>query len=104
YAMGIPYEYERPLQGTDHDTGRVRKLRPDFSFIDAAGDVVVWEHAGMLGRSDYRRGWEWKQEWYRANGFSEGEGFFATYDDERGGLDSTKLQQVAEAIAEKVST
>ena len=34
-ALGVTYHYERPLEGTV-EPGR---LRPDFSFIDDAGDV-----------------------------------------------------------------
>ena len=52
----MQYFYERPLEGTK-SPGR---LRPDFSFVTDAGDVIIWEHLGMLDRDDYRRGWEWK--------------------------------------------
>ena len=38
--------YERPLEGTA--TGG--RLRPDFTFIDAAGDPIIWEHLGMLDK------------------------------------------------------
>ena len=48
------------------------RLRPDFSLITDAGDVIVWEHLGMLNREDYRRGWEWKRAWYENNGFKHG--------------------------------
>jgi len=56
FDVGLPYLYERPLEGTI-SPGR---LRPDFSFVTDAGDVIVWEHLGMLDCDDYRRGWEWK--------------------------------------------
>jgi len=88
------YQYERPLEG-EASPG---KLRPDFSFIDDAGDIVVWEHLGMMDREDYRRGWEWKREWYERNGFIEGVNLFAT--DEVGGLDTSKIAAVADAIRE----
>jgi hypothetical protein len=97
FAANIVYEYERPLEGSDPKTGRKRKLRPDFSFIDASGDVVLWEHLGMLSRPDYRRGWEWKLDWYETNGFVLGENLFVT-DETEGGLDSAKLDQVAKTI------
>src|SRR5262249_23379367 len=80
YGLGIPYHYERILEGKATE-GR---LRPDFTFIDDAGDVVVWEHLGMLDRDEYRRGWEWKQAWYASNGFTEGSNLFTT--SETGGL------------------
>jgi hypothetical protein len=94
HQMNIPYEYERVLAGTVAP-GR---LRPDFSFVDPAGDLILWEHLGMLGRDDYRRAWEWKREWYERNGYRQGMTLFTTEDDERGGLDSTVVRDVAERI------
>ena len=42
YWLGLDYKYERELHGIiDQD-----KLRPDFSFVDDAGDVIIWEHLG----------------------------------------------------------
>ncbi len=88
------YEYERPLEGAvDRHI-----LRPDFTFIDPAGDPILWEHLGMLVRDDYRKGWEWKKEWYARNGYVLGRNLFTTQDDERGGLDSQSIREVAEAI------
>lgn len=88
--------YERPLDGT-HASGR---LRPDFSFVDAAGDVIVWEHLGMLGKKSYRESWEWKLAWYEKNGFVLGENLFTTEDDPSGGLDQGQLTKVAKEIDE----
>jgi ATP-dependent exoDNAse (exonuclease V) alpha subunit len=95
FAVGLQYVYERPLEGTK-SPGR---LRPDFSFVTDAGDVVVWEHLGMLNRDDYRRGWEWKQAWYESNGFKIGDNLFTTQDDEQGGLDSGPIVETAERIS-----
>jgi ATP-dependent exoDNAse (exonuclease V) alpha subunit len=94
FSVNLRYEYERPLDGSV----AVGRLRPDFSFITDAGDVVVWEHLGMMSRDDYRRGWEWKRKWYEQNGFRLGENLFTTQDDERGGLDSRPIEQVAATI------
>ena len=91
FREGIRYEYERICEGTV-EQGR---LRPDFSFITPDGDLIVWEHLGMLNREDYRRGWEWKQQWYLKNGFVEGKTMFSSQDDERGGLDSERLRSMA---------
>ena len=67
-------DYERPLEGPV--TGG--RLRPDFTFIDAAGDPIIWEHLGMLDKESYRRSWEWKLEWYGQNGYRLGENLFTT--------------------------
>ncbi|QQA41784.1 AAA family ATPase [Pelagovum pacificum] len=94
YQMDIQYEYERVCDGTVAP-GR---LRPDFSFITPDGDLIVWEHLGMLSRPDYRRGWEWKSEWYTKNGFVEGETLFTSTEDPESGLDSSKLRETAHSI------
>lgn len=47
HSIGLDYIYERePAGTTDRD-----KLRPDFSFIDDVGDVIIWEHLGMRGKA-----------------------------------------------------
>jgi ATP-dependent exoDNAse (exonuclease V) alpha subunit len=62
-SAGVEFEYEKPLTlggGTRY---------PDFTIEDEiSGRTVYWEHLGMLARKDYRRGWEKKLAWYRANG------------------------------------
>lgn len=92
--MGIVYMYENPVEGKQ-DPG---KVRPDFSFVDPAGDLILWEHLGMLSHDDYRKSWERKKDWYAKNGFIEGKNLFTTQDDEKGGLDSTIVKEVAETI------
>ena len=87
-------DYERPLDGPV--TGG--RLRPDFTFIDASGDPIVWEHLGMLDKESYRQSWEWKLNWYDQNGYRPGENLFTTQDDESGGLDQTEITRVAQEI------
>ncbi|MCJ7622588.1 MAG: ATP-dependent RecD-like DNA helicase, partial [Anaerolineaceae bacterium] len=94
HQMNINYMYENPVEG-EQVPG---KVRPDFSFDDPAGDLILWEHLGMLSRDDYRKAWEWKKDWYAENGFIEGKNLFTTQDDEKGGLDSTIVKEVAETI------
>jgi ATP-dependent exoDNAse (exonuclease V) alpha subunit len=73
-TLGVSYQYERPLEGTV----REGRLRPDFSFTDGAGNVVLWEHLGRMDRADYREGWEWKRQWYAQNSFIEDRNLFTT--------------------------
>ena len=42
YERGIDFEYERMIE----DNGR--RCIPDFTFEDASGDTILWEHLGML--------------------------------------------------------
>ncbi len=92
HALGMPYAYERELRGTvDQD-----RLRPDFSFVDDAGDVILWEHLGMLNRPDYVIGWNWKRAWYTRNGFELDRNLFTT--SEIGGLDMRTVEATAKAV------
>lgn len=94
FQLGIPYTYERVCDGI----AAPGRLRPDFSFETADGDLIIWEHLGMLSRPDYKRGWEWKHDWYKHNGFVEGRTLFTSTEDERNGLDSLQLRETAHAI------
>ena len=88
------YEYEREYEGT----AVPGKVRPDFSWATPAGDLIIWEHLGMLSRDDYRRGWEWKKDWYEKNGFKVGENLFSTQENAEGSLDSREITLTANAI------
>ncbi|WP_186207349.1 ATP-dependent DNA helicase [Burkholderia gladioli] len=94
FQHGVDYAYERICDGTVAP-GR---LRPDFSFVTADGDLIVWEHLGMLSRPDYKRGWDWKREWYLRNGFVEGKTLFTSTEDAESGLDSARLRDTVEVI------
>jgi hypothetical protein len=94
YELGVDYEYERPYEG-EVEPGRVR---PDFSFFKPSGDVVLWEHLGMLDRDDYRRGWEWKRVFYERNGLVLSKTLFTSVEGERGALDTRALKKIARAI------
>jgi hypothetical protein len=42
------------------------RLRPDFSFIDDAGEVILWKHLGRMDQAKYLEGWARKKNWYCA--------------------------------------
>lgn len=88
-SIGLDYHYNRLLRGTT-TSGHVR---PDFTFLTDAGEPVLWEHLGMLDRDDYKRGWEWKREWYKQNGYEEGVNLFSST--EGPGLDMEAVARVA---------
>lgn len=59
---GVAYHYEAPLE-----IDGVLKY-PDFTIEDDdSGRTYYWEHCGMLDDPSYRRRWEEKKAWYRAN-------------------------------------
>lgn len=98
FNADITYEYERPFDGP------VRKGRifPDFSFVDAAGDIIIWEHFGRMDDPKYVKGHDWKMKWYEQNGFVEGENLFLTTETLDSGIDSSELDRVLDEIDDLV--
>ena len=89
FAHGLDYTYEPELELE----GKIK--RPDFSVLD--GDTGIkwyWEHCGMMNDPFYKKNWEDKKEFYRKNGIVEGKNLIVTFDDEKGGLDSYKIDQL----------
>jgi hypothetical protein len=94
HGLDITYAYEQPFVGRD---GSVRY--PDFTIDDAeTGQKVFLEHLGMMAEPAYRRRWQSKLDWYRAQGVlltDEGggeSGVLVTTTEERG-IDSALIQQ-----------
>jgi len=85
---GVAFRYERPVSGHD-GTGPVKS---DFSFETRAGDIIVWEHLGMMSKLRYNKGWQRKLDWYLANGFQLGKNLFTTT--EVGGIDVDEIRVV----------
>ncbi len=89
----IEFEYEREFTGKNG-----QKRIPDFTFIDAAGEVVILEHLGMLTVPSYKQDWQKKLSFYEANGFKLGVNLFVTEDKENGAIDSIEIEQVIKKI------
>ncbi|WP_437991311.1 AAA family ATPase [Sorangium sp. So ce145] len=94
YELDVDYHYERAYDAQ----AEARRVRPDFSFVMPDGDLVIWEHLGMLDREDYRRGWDWKRNFYERNGFVLGKTLFTSQEGERGALDTLALKEIARTI------
>jgi exodeoxyribonuclease V alpha subunit len=58
--LGLSWEYEKKISAPD-DAFDFRL--PDFT-IGFEGDILYWEHLGMLTVPAYREGWERKRRWY----------------------------------------
>lgn len=89
---GIEFEYEKLLE--ENGSHRI----PDFTFVDAAGETIIWEHLGMLSNPAYKESWERKLKFYHSIGFKEGENLFTTEDHENGAIDTTEVMAVIEKI------
>ncbi|MCV9933029.1 ATP-dependent RecD-like DNA helicase [Flavobacterium sp. LS1R47] len=87
------FEYERELIGK-----KGQKRIPDFTFIDAAGDIIILEHLGMLSVPSYKADWEKKKQFYEDNGYHLNENLFITTESEKGGIDSKEIERVIDKI------
>ena len=89
---GLEFEYEKLLE--ENGSHRI----PDFTFVDAAGETIIWEHLGMLSNPAYKESWERKLKFYHSIGFKEGENLFTTEDHENGAIDTTEVMAVIDKI------
>lgn len=93
----IEFHYERLFESV----GGGYRL-PDFTFIDAAGDLIIWEHLGLLHQPAYRQDWERKLTFYQSNGFNLGQNLFTTADSPTGALNSDEVLLVINQIRENL--
>jgi hypothetical protein len=94
---GIEFEYEREFIGKND-----QKRIPDFTFIDAAGDIVILEHLGMMSLPSYKADWEKKLQFYKDNGYKLDDNLFTTTESEKGGIDSLAIEEVINKITKLI--
>ena len=94
---GVEFEYEREFVGSNG-----QKRIPDFTFIDAAGDIVILEHLGMMSIPSYKADWDKKLKFYEDNGYTLDDNLFTTTESEKGGIDSLAIEEVIQRIEELI--
>lgn len=92
YEANIDFEYEKFLEE------KGKRFLPDFTFEDAAGDPIIWEHLGMLSNPAYKESWDKKLAFYKSIGFEEGTNLFTTIDHENGSINSDEIKEVLQTI------
>ena len=92
HSIGLHYEYERDLEGTADPGHR----RPDFTIIGRTGNVILWEHLGMLDDPLYAEHWHRKLAWYARNGFELNKNLFVT--SQTGSLDTLAVEATAKQV------
>lgn len=98
--LKVEYIYEHPLT-----VGGITKY-PDFTIEDMeSGKAFYWEHCGMLHVPSYRKRWEEKLVWYKANGIiphEDGGGkngtLIITRESERGAISSQDIEQIIRTV------
>ncbi len=93
----IEFLYEEPLKLND---GKI--CLPDFTFESESGDIIIWEHLGMLKLPNYKQRWEEKLRMYEENGFVLGEDLYTTEDSEDGAISTPKIIEVINKIKERM--
>ena len=96
YEKDIKFDYEKMIQ----ENGR--RCIPDFTFEDASGDTILWEHLGLLNNPAYRESWERKLAFYKSIGYVEGVNLFTTRDHENGSIDSLEIAEVIKKLEELI--
>jgi hypothetical protein len=92
HEKGIAYEYEKELD-LKEDGIKI----PDFTIDDAeSGNLLYWEHCGMMADSHYRKRWEAKKAVYEKHGIIEGDNLIVSYDDVNGSIDSLRIDSLIE--------
>lgn len=88
----IPFKYEPSIE-----LGSFR-FCPDFLVLNPLdGELVYWEHLGLLDKEDYRRSTERKLALYHAGGIRLGDNLILTCDGEAAPLSALKIERVIRA-------
>jgi len=73
--FALPFRYECAIWING------RKLHPDFMIMDPnTGDIVIWEHFGMMDDPDYLEIWRYKMAQYKQAGYIPGVNMIVTYE------------------------
>ncbi len=88
----IPFKYEPVIElGSFH-------FYPDFVILNPLdGELMYWEHLGLLDKEDYRRATERKLEMYHAGGIRPGNNLILTCDSESAPLSAFRIERVIRA-------
>ena len=88
YREGARFHYEkRPdLPGL--------KFLPDFTIYRRSGDVIYWEHCGLIDQPRYQDTWRWKLEGYSHYGIWPGLNLICTCEESGKGVDTAQIEEL----------
>lgn len=75
-ARGIAYRAEPAIQLGS------KTIYPDFVILNSGGEVVIWEHFGLMNDSEYRQNAQAKLDLYRSHGFVQHKNLICTYEED----------------------
>ena len=74
--LGIPYRYEQKMYVNG------RKFYPDFTILLPDGEILIWEHNGLMDNGEYVERARSKTYDYEAAGFRQHNNLIITYEDD----------------------
>ena len=93
FYNNVIYAYERKIVLENGN-----QFLPDFTIDCFNGNILLWEHLGMLTNQGYRKKWLFKKREYALNGFIEGENLFISKDLENGSIDGNDIYKTVSKI------
>lgn len=88
---GIPFYYEKPLS---HEGFDGRSFYPDFTIVLPTGELILWEHLGMLDNLNYCIHNAEKINFYQKQSYMIGINLIITQDDSNGGCSSAYIDKL----------
>lgn len=99
--LDIPFRYEAPVELTVNRKSEFRTVtfHPDFTCLNKrTRQVFIWEHFGMMDKSDYAKDAVEKERLYAAAGYIHGLNFIATTETTDLPLNSKYVEQIARKL------
>ncbi|MGC2871751.1 hypothetical protein ACDL92_00465 [Ihubacter sp. mB4P-1] len=87
----IPFLYEKRFP---YPNARGYYFEPDFTFELPTGEIIIWEHLGLLKNEDYSIRTGEKLMTYQKHGFLIGRNLILTQDDEKGNCSSGYIDEI----------
>ena len=93
YDNNIKFEYEKPFKSSNGI------YYPDFTVEKKNGDIILWEHLGLIDNPDYRNKAYRKILKYNENGYYQGKNLILTYETAESPLDPMDVEHEIEKCA-----
>ena len=92
YDNNIKFEYEKAIKISDVI------YYPDFTVEKKNGDIILWEHLGLIDNPDYRNKAYRKILKYNENGYYQGQNLILTYETAESPLDPMDVEHEIEKM------
>ena len=96
----VRFVYEEPIRLEVPGRGNIT-VHPDFVIYLDSGEIIIWEHLGMLSSDSYTEAQARKLQMYHLAGYTLGKNLFLTADNADGTLDVTVISRVIDEICER---